>query len=154
MHCAVILNHPVGKWSNASHTSLITTIKAALSIWTGLFLILPNCLCQVLACFGIMLHDQGPEDKGGVAIVLLAASHLGLGDRCHCDDETGQKTAEPCEEDAPFNASEVDEKLVKFSIETPSLIVSLRAGASRAPPDTWHRFLRNRRHTVLCVWQV
>lgn len=54
-------------------------LQVVASIYLGIFLILPGCLCQVLAPFGIIIHDH--DVPSGIGIVETSDS----APPCHCD---------------------------------------------------------------------
>ena len=63
-------------------------LQVGLSVWIGVFLVLPNCLCQVLCGLGISIHGNAPQHSSAT---LSAGSLLPVA--CHCHD-TSLKTAE------------------------------------------------------------
>lgn|GEM_PF-1424590 len=59
------------------------------AIYSGLYLILPGCLCPLLNCFGVTHVDSSTQTEE--RCVMTDGSNQAL---CHCHD-AASKTAEP-----------------------------------------------------------
>ncbi|MCF6312267.1 MAG: hypothetical protein L3J39_07425 [Verrucomicrobiales bacterium] len=73
-------------------------LKPIFSVYIGVYLILPGCLCQMLAPFGIQVLHAPPDgsiDPNHSAPVAILTAPIPCDNPvdCHCDDST-LKTAE------------------------------------------------------------
>ncbi len=87
-------------------------LKSIFSLYIGVFLILPGCLCQILAPFGIQVLHAPPDgsvdpSRSGppVATITLPIDCSGPVD-CNCDDVT-LKTAEQCAVSSVFYQQDI-----------------------------------------------
>ncbi len=78
------------------------SIKTAFACWVGIFLILPGCLCQLLACVGIEPH--GDSVQGGPEPAIIGQSLASAID-CHCDEDVAKVAETTPTDSAPAGAT-------------------------------------------------
>jgi hypothetical protein len=122
-------------------------LQICLALWTGLFLVLPNCFCQVLVGLGIECHDPVEQHDA-----VPALEHVLTSPTCHCDD-TSLKIAEITPTDDSRVAPTFD--FVAIAPQKGSAISpqsALRSASPRAPPGLLTRATQAR--ALTCCWQV
>jgi len=106
------------------------SIKTAFACWIGIFLILPGCLCQLLACVGIELHDGSIQ--GGSKPAIIGQSLASAID-CHCDEDVA-KVAETTPTDLASAGATAAVWLVVANASQPAAPPFFGSPAARAPP--------------------
>ncbi|MEZ5300880.1 MAG: hypothetical protein R3F11_09545 [Verrucomicrobiales bacterium] len=103
-------------------------IKSALAIWVSLWLLLPGCVCQILAMFGIDLHPGSTGEGDRIAAQVATLD-------CHCHEVTqkcAEKTSARVLEEAAFSPMFV--ALGEGLSMEKSVVCEGRSGRLRAPP--------------------
>ena len=123
---------------------MVTSLKAILAIWVGVFLILPSCFCQLLIGLGFDV----PGQKVGHEASISASATM---KECHCDDEVS-KVADTAVTQTVY------EQPVFFALGMVSPMKPVLSGGSahifaRGPPDGGSLSASTFR-TLTCSWLV
>ncbi len=120
-------------------------LKSILSIYLGIFLILPGCLCQLLSPFGIdVLHappdgSVDPNHTGPPLATLSSPANPSPLVDCNCDDTT-LKSAERCGCSTILHQEDIFSIVAHcpwsdLNAQTLNLPDPPKQISSRAPPD-------------------
>lgn len=115
--------------------TIATTCRALLCVLVGLYLVLPNCLCQTLSAFGVVADEHAQqlfdlEDS----LPSFSPDSCGLEHLCQCDDPL-PKVAEMVRADGrPTGIEPLQRCAFECSIVR-AFPVHARDWSNRGPPD-------------------
>ncbi len=112
-------------------SSLIIALRATLIVLVGLHLVLPSCLCQVLAVLGLSPDPQPDHLQHQIQAVSDISNDAIL--PCHCDEPNPKNAEIPRETSLPTGVPVTD--IVDHADHVPLLGTRSLTRSSRAPPD-------------------
>lgn len=136
----------------------MVTAKVILCVWTGIFMVLPGCLCQVLEPLGIHVPHHHHHGEAGLArrghdpceVKPVQAPEPLV--PCHCD-ERPDRTSDECVAVASGPQELPDEGWCHASVTVapvPTQVTRVCSRTSRGPPARCSAMMRS----FLCVYLV
>jgi hypothetical protein len=109
--------------------AMLNRLKAIAAVYVGIYLILPGCLCQILAAFGLSSEAARYADTSDVVTSISSNTS------CHCH-EISDKAVElaMAEGGLPEVSQSTGEKVFAETARPPISLQSKQA-YGRAPPD-------------------
>ncbi len=103
-------------------------LKSLGASYLAIYLILPSCICQLLAVFGITLHGQGTDEPGFYAPPSFSLV-------CHCDDDVMKSAESPGQEDLGAILAQSFAGVAPLLAEITPVPLPRGAAMLRAPPS-------------------